>query len=85
MAWKPRQEALEVEKGAQVTSQAPQSWFVMLQDEAAAGRVIVPLKPFLRFSRRMEKQLSRLERRTYEAVPQLAHRGQLSERRSSFS
>ena len=35
--------------------------------------------------RRMEKQLSRLERRTYEAVPQLANRGQRSERRSSFS
>jgi hypothetical protein len=57
----------------------------MLQDEAAAGRVIVPLKPFLRFSRRMEKQLSRLERRTYEAMPQLANRGQLRGRRSSFS
>jgi len=63
-----------------VTSEAPQAWFVMLQDEAAAGRVVVPLRPFLRFSRRMDKQLGRLERRIREEIPQLARRGMLSER-----
>jgi hypothetical protein len=52
----------------------------MLQDEAAAGRVVVPLRPFLRFSRRMDKQLGRLERRIREEIPQLARRGMLSER-----
>ena len=63
-----------------MTSEAPQAWFVMLQDEAAAGRVVVPLRPFLRFSRRMDKQLGRLERRIREEIPQLARRGMLSER-----
>jgi hypothetical protein len=58
-----------------VTSEASQAWFVMLQDEASAGRVIVPLRPFLKYSRRMDKQLSRLERRTFKAIPQLARRG----------
>jgi hypothetical protein len=52
----------------------------MLQNEAAAGRVIVPLRPFLRFSRRMDKQLGRLERRIRKEVPQLARRGTLSKR-----
>ena len=58
-----------------MTSQAPQTWFVMLRDEAAAGKVIVPLKPFLRFNRRMDKQVAKLERRIRKAVPQLAKRG----------
>jgi hypothetical protein len=63
-----------------VTSEAPQAWFVMLQDEAAAGRVVVPLRPFLKFSRRMDKQLARLEKRIRKQMPQLARRGMLSER-----
>ena len=58
-----------------MTSKAPEAWFVMLKDEAAAGKVIVRLKPFLRFSRRMDKQLANLERRIQEAMPQLARRG----------
>jgi len=59
-----------------VTSQAPQKWFVMLRDEAAAGKVIVPLKPFLRFNRQMNKQVAKLERRIRKSIPQLANRGQ---------
>ena len=68
------------EKGVNVTSEAPEVWFVMLQDDAAAGRVAVPLKPFLRYNRRMDKQLTRLERKTFQAIPQLALRGQNSGR-----
>ena len=59
-----------------MTSEAPQAWFVMLNDEAAAGRVVVPLRPFLKFSRRMDKQIARLERRIREEIPQLKRRGQ---------
>ncbi len=58
-----------------MTSQAPQAWFVMLKDEAAAGRVIVPLRPFLRFSRKLDKQLGRLEKRVNREIPQLGRRG----------
>jgi hypothetical protein len=63
-----------------VTSDAPQVWYVMLKDEEAAGKVIVPLKPFLRFGRRMDKQLSKLERRLRKQIPQLRRRGQLDQR-----
>jgi hypothetical protein len=66
-----------------VTSDAPQTWFVMLRDEEAAGKVIVRLRPFLRFSRRMDKQLQRLERRIRKRYPQLARRGLLGSRRFS--
>jgi hypothetical protein len=58
-----------------VTSEAPQAWLVMLKDDASAGRVIVPLKPFLRFSRRIDRQLARLERKIFASMPQLARRG----------
>jgi hypothetical protein len=58
-----------------VTSEAPQAWFVMLQDEASAGRIIVPLRPYLKFSRRLDIQLTKLETRVCEAIPQLAKRG----------
>jgi len=57
-----------------VTSEVPQAWFVMLQDEASAGRVLVPLRPFLKFSRRMDRQLKGLEKQMLAAVPQLAKR-----------
>jgi hypothetical protein len=66
------------EKGNRaVTSQAPEVWYVMLRDEASAGRIVVPLKPFLRFHRRMTHQLARLEHRMCRAIPQLARRGAL--------
>jgi len=52
----------------------------MLQDEASAGRVIAPLRPFLKFSRRMDKQIARLERRIRSEIPQLGRRGLLSQR-----
>jgi hypothetical protein len=65
-----------------VTSNAPQTWFVMLRDEEAAGKVIVPLKPFLRFSRRMDKQIKRLERQIRRQYPQLARRGLQQGRRT---
>ena len=57
-----------------MTSEVPQAWFVMLQDEASAGRVLAPLRPFLKFSRRMDRQLKKLEKRILAAVPQLAKR-----------
>lgn len=47
----------------------------MLQDEAAAGRVLVPLRPFLKFSRRMDKQVKRLEKKILKGMPQLKMRG----------
>jgi hypothetical protein len=56
----------------------------MLQDEQAAGKVIVPLKPFLRFSRRMDRQLARLRRRIWAQIPQLARRGQQGRRERPF-
>jgi hypothetical protein len=46
----------------------------MLQDEASAGRVVAPLRPYLKFSRRMDRQLARLERKTFQAMPQLKKR-----------
>ena len=57
-----------------MTSDAPQAWYVMLQDEASAGKVIVPLKPFLRFSRRLDKAIHRWERKYSEAYPNLKKR-----------
>jgi hypothetical protein len=57
-----------------VTSEVPQAWFVMLQDEASAGRVLAPLRPFLKFSRRLDRQLKRLEKKTLQAIPQLNRR-----------
>ena len=70
------------ERPTEVTSQAPQAWFVMLKDEAAAGRVIVPLRPFLKFSRKLDKQLGRLEKRICSEIPQLARRGSATRSRS---
>ena len=58
-----------------MTSEAPQAWFVMLQDEASAGHIMVPLRPYLRFSRRVDVSLKRLEARVCEAIPQLGRRG----------
>ena len=63
-----------------MTSKAPQKWLVMLADEASAGRVVVPLRRFLSFSRRIDKQLGRLERRIFKAMPQLERRGMLNQR-----
>ena len=58
-----------------MTSEAPQAWFVMLQDEASAGRIMVPLRPFLKFSRRIDVELTKLEADVCAAIPQLAKRG----------
>ena len=71
----------EPERPNSVTSDVPQAWYVMLQNEEAAGKVIVPLKPFLRFSRRIDKQLGRLERRMQKKIPQLKRRGQFGRER----
>jgi len=67
-----------------VTSSAPKKWLVMLADEASAGRVVVPLRRFLSFSRRMDKQLGRLERRMFKAMPQLERRGIQQKRNASL-
>ena len=66
-----------------MTSEAPQVWYVMLRNEEAAGKVIVPLKPFLRFSRRIDKQIKQLEKRIRAECPQLARRGMLEKRRQT--
>jgi hypothetical protein len=66
-----------------VTSEVPQAWFVMLQDEASAGRVLVPLRPFLRFSRRLDRQLKGLEKQTLKSIPQLTKRKANQSRKSS--
>lgn len=66
-----------------MTSDAPQAWYVMLQDEAGAGKVIVPLKPFLRFSKRIDKQLARLEKRLAAEIPQLQRRAKWGRRQRS--
>jgi hypothetical protein len=50
----------------------------MLQDEAAAGRVVVPLRPFLKFSRRMDNQVKRLEKQILKGMPQLKRRGAMA-------
>ena len=63
-----------------MTSEAPQVWYVMLRDEEAAGKVIVPLKPFLRFSRRIDKQIKQLEKKIGQEYPQLARRGAVGRR-----
>ena len=65
-----------------MTIEVPDQWFVMLRDEAAAGKVIVRLKPFLRFNNKMAKQVAKLERRIRKSMPQLARRGQLGIRES---
>ena len=57
-----------------MTSEVLQAWFVMLQDEASAGRVVVALRPFLRFSRRIDRQLKGLEKRAFASMPQLKKR-----------
>ena len=63
-----------IERQNVVTSDAPQAWYVMLQDEASAGKVIVPLKPFLRFTRRLDKAISKWERQFVAAHPQATKR-----------
>ena len=54
-----------------------------MRNEEAAGKVIVPLKPFLRFSRRIDKQIKQLEKRIRAECPQLARRGMLEKRRQT--
>ena len=46
----------------------------MLQDEASAGKVIVPLKPFLRFSRKLDKAIRKWERGFLNAHPEMTRR-----------
>jgi hypothetical protein len=48
---------------------------VLLSDEEAAGRILVELRPFVRFNRKMDRQLARLERRILTSYPQLLQRG----------
>ena len=48
---------------------------VLLSDEEAAGRILVELRPFVRFSRKIDRQLARLQRRILKKYPQLLQRG----------
>jgi hypothetical protein len=58
-----------------VASNAPDSLFVLLRDEEAAGRIVVELDAFVRFHRKFDRQLARLERRMLRRYPQLLNRG----------
>lgn len=59
-----------------MTGNAPQeTLYVLLTDEEAAGRVIVELDAFVRFNRRISRQLAKLERRTFKRYPHLLQRG----------
>jgi hypothetical protein len=62
-------------KGCDVTGNVPDTMYVLLRDEEAAGRIVVELRPFIRFSHRMDKQLARLERKALKNYPQLLQRG----------
>jgi hypothetical protein len=50
--------------------------------QANEVRIGIPLKAYVRFSHHIDEQLGRLEDRIRAAVPQLARRGLLKERRS---
>ena len=63
------------QKGRDVTGNAPDTLYVLLRDEESAGRIIAPLGAFVRFNRRIDKQLARLERQTLKKIPQLLNRG----------
>jgi hypothetical protein len=58
-----------------VTGNAPDTLYVLLKDEEAAGRIVARLDAFVRFNRKLDKQLARLERRTLKRMPQLLNRG----------
>jgi hypothetical protein len=58
-----------------VAGNAPDTLFVLLRDEEAAGRIVVELGSFVRFSRKMDRQLARLQKRTLKRYPQLMQRG----------
>lgn len=53
--------------------------------ETEEVRIRFPLQAYVRFSRQMDGQLARLEERVYAAVPQLARRGLVSQRRRERS
>jgi hypothetical protein len=63
-----------------VTGNAPETLYVLLQDEEAAGRIIVELQGFIGFNRKIDKQLVRLERRMLRKFPQLRQRGKSGRR-----
>lgn len=63
------------QKGCAVAGNAPDTLFVLLRDEEAAGRIVVELGSFVRFSRKMDRQLARLQKRTLKRYPQLMQRG----------
>lgn len=62
-------------KGSDVTGNAPDTLYVLLRDEEAAGKIIVELGAFVRFNHKIDKQLTRLERRTLKKIPLLLNRG----------
>lgn len=64
-----------------MTGNAPDTLFVLLADEEAAGRIVARLDAFVRFNRRIDKQLTRFERRTLKKIPQLRSRGAFGRRR----
>lgn len=71
------------QKGCDVTGNAPDTLYVLLRDEEAAGRIIAPLSAFVRFNRKIDKQLIKLERRTLKKIPQLLNRGIFGRRHST--
>jgi hypothetical protein len=67
-------------KECDVTGKAPDTLYVLLRDEEAAGRVVVELGAFVRFSRKFDKQLARLERQMLQRYPKLRKRGRQGQR-----
>jgi hypothetical protein len=48
---------------------------VMISDEGAGGRIVVELDPFVEFNVEIDRQLSELESKMLQEMPQLQRRG----------
>ena len=64
-----------------MTGSTPDTLYVLLRDEEAAGRIVVKLNAFVRFSLKMDKRLAKLERQMLRRYPQLLQRGAFPRRR----
>ena len=58
-----------------MTSELPYIVLVMINDEGAAGRIVVELDPLVEFNLAIDRQLAELESRMLAAMPQLRLRG----------
>ena len=58
-----------------MTSELPYIVLVMINDEGAAGRIVVELDPLVEFNLAIDRQLAELESRMLAAMPQLRRGG----------